>query len=118
MKGNGAARIAGGAAGLANGLFGGGGGMVLLPLLVKWRKLEGRKAFATCVAVIFPMCCVSAGVYLWQVRPALTLLLPYLAGGVAGGVIGGMTFEKVPVRVLKLIFGAFLLYGGVRYLLW
>jgi uncharacterized membrane protein YfcA len=37
---------------------------------------------------------------------------------VAGGVIGGMTFEKVPVRVLKLIFGTFLLYGGVRYLLW
>ena len=111
-------RIAGTAGGLINGLFGGGGGMVLLPLLTKWSGLEARSAFATCVAVIFPMCCVSAAVYLYQVRPGWMMVLPYLAGGVAGGIIGGMTFEKIPVRILKLIFGAFLLYGGVRYLLW
>ena len=112
------AQLAGGAGGLINGLFGGGGGMVVLPLLTKWRKLEARSAFATCVAVILPMCCVSAGVYLWQVRPGLELVLPYLAGGLLGGVLGGLTFEKVPVRVLKIIFGLFLIYGGVRYLLW
>lgn len=111
-------RIAGAAGGLINGLFGGGGGMVLLPLLTKWSKLEARSAFATCVAVIFPMCCVSTAVYLLRVRPALSLVLPYLVGGVAGGLLGGLTFDKVPVRVLKVIFGLFLLYGGVRYLLW
>lgn len=111
-------RIAGAAGGLINGLFGGGGGMILLPLLTKWSHLQARDAFATCVAIIFPMCCVSTVVYLYQVRPALSLILPYLAGGVAGGVIGGMTFDKIPVRILKIIFGAFLLYGGVRYLLW
>lgn len=92
--------------------------MILLPLLVKWRKLEGRKSFATCVGIILPMCCVSAAVYWWKVRPEFSLLWPYLAGGAVGGIIGGMTFEKVPVRVLKIIFGLFLLYGGVRYLLW
>ena len=118
MTGRSKNRIAGTAGGLINGLFGGGGGMVLLPLLTKWSRLEARSAFATCVAVIFPMCFVSAAVYVWQVRPDLSMLLPYLAGGVAGGIAGGMTFEKVPVRLLKAIFGAFLLYGGVRYLLW
>ena len=56
--------------------------------------------------------------YLWQVRPGLELVLPYLLGGLIGGVLGGLTFEKVPVRWLKVIFGLFLLYGGVRYLLW
>ena len=111
-------RAAGTAGGVINGLFGGGGGMVLLPLLTKWSRLEARSAFATCVAVIFPMCCVSAAVYLYQVRPPLSMVLPYLAGGIAGGVIGGLTFEKIPVRILKIIFGAFLLYGGVRYLVW
>ena len=40
-------QISGAAGGLLSGLFGGGGGMALLPLLVKWRKLEDRKAFAT-----------------------------------------------------------------------
>ena len=29
-------RLGGAAAGLANGLFGGGGGMVLLPILARW----------------------------------------------------------------------------------
>ncbi|MDE7243805.1 MAG: TSUP family transporter [Oscillospiraceae bacterium] len=110
-------RLAGTAGGFVNGLFGGGGGMILLPLLTKWSRLETQNAFATCVAVIFPMCFVSAAVYLFQVRPPLTLVLPYLAGGAAGGVIGGLTFQKIPVRVLKAIFGAFLLYGGYRYLL-
>ena len=76
-------RVAGTAGGLINGLFGGGGGMVLLPLLTKWSRLEARAAFATCVAIIFPMCCVSTAVYLYQVRPALSTVVPYLAGGVA-----------------------------------
>ena len=111
-------RVAATAGGLHNALFGGGGGMVLLPLLTKWSRLEARAAFATCVAIIFPMCCVSTAVYLYQVRPALSMVVPYLAGGVAGGLVGGLTFDKVPVRLLKAIFGLFLLYGGVRYLLW
>ena len=105
------------AAGLVNGLFGGGGGSVLLPLLNRWGTLAPRAAFATCLAAIYPMCCVSAVVYLFQVQPALETVLPYLAGGLAGGVAGGLTFQKVPVRLLKVLFGAFLVYGGVRYLL-
>ena len=64
-------RTAGAAAGLVNGLFGGGGGMVLLPLLTRWGGLKAKDGFATCVAVILPVCCVSAAVYLWQVRPGL-----------------------------------------------
>lgn len=60
------ARIAGGAAGLANGLFGGGGGMVFLPILSRWGNLKSRQLYATCVAVIFPVCAVSAAMYLWR----------------------------------------------------
>lgn len=111
-------QLAGGAGGLINGLFGGGGGMVLLPLLTKWSGLDPRCAFATCVAAILPMCGVSAGIYLWQVRPSAELVLPCLAGGVLGGLAGGLSFRRVPVRLLKVLFGLFLLYGGVRYLLW
>ena len=58
-------RLSGVAAGLTNGIFGGGGGIPLLVLLTKWAGVEEKKAFATCVAVIFPMCAVSATLYLW-----------------------------------------------------
>ena len=54
-------RLSGVAAGLTNGIFGGGGGIPLLVLLTKWAGVEEKKAFATCVAVIFPMCAVRAG---------------------------------------------------------
>ena len=108
---------AGAGAGIVNGLFGGGGGMVLLPLLLRGGELPQRASFATCLAAIWPMSAVSAAVYYFRVHPELSLLLPCLLGGVLGGILAGLTFGKVPVRVLKLVFGAFLLYGGVRYLL-
>ena len=94
------ARIAGGAAGLANGLFGGGGGMVFLPILSRWGGLKSRQLYATCVAVIFPVCAV-----------------PYLVGGLLGGWLGGKLYGRVSTKVLKWIFAAFLFYAGVRYLL-
>ena len=61
-------RLSGVAAGLTNGIFGGGGGIPLLVLLTKWAGVEEKKAFATCVAVIFPMCAVSAALWYWRYR--------------------------------------------------
>ena len=81
MNMNWPAQIAGGAAGLANGLFGGGGGMVFLPILSRFGRLEQRKLYATCVGVIFPVCLVSAAVYIFRGGVSLLTALPYLAGG-------------------------------------
>ena len=111
------ARIAGGAAGLANGLFGGGGGMVFLPILSRWGNLKSRQLYATCVAVIFPVCAVSAAMYLWRGGMDWASALPYLAGGLLGGWLGGKFYGRVSTKVLKWIFAAFLFYAGVRYLL-
>ena len=69
-------RLSGVAAGLTNGIFGGGGGIPLLVLLTKWAGVEEKKAFATCVAVIFPMCAVSATLYLWRAELSLLRALP------------------------------------------
>jgi uncharacterized membrane protein YfcA len=109
------AALAGGAAGLANGLFGGGGGMVFLPLM--GRSLPGRKLFATCVGVIFPVCAVSAGVYLLRADLSFAAAAPYLAGGFLGGMLGGKLYGRVPTKLLKYLFAGFLFYAGVRYLL-
>lgn len=111
------AYIAGAAAGGANGLFGGGGGMVFLPIMSRWGALPQRKLYATCVGVIFPVCLVSAGVYLWRGGVSLMEALPYLAGGLIGGFLGGKLYGKVSTKLLKWIFAAFLFYAGVNYLL-
>lgn len=109
--------IAGVLAGAVNGIFGGGGGMILLPLLSRWAGMDDRKLFATSVAVIFPICMVSTAVYFTQAGFSPADALPYLLGGAAGGLAGALSFQKVPVKWLKLLFAGFLLYGGVRYLL-
>ena len=117
MASNWPARIAGGAAGLANGLFGGGVGMVFLPILSRFGTLEQRRLYATCVGVIFPVCAVSAAVYLWRGEIELMTALPYLIGGLIGGWLGGRLYGKISVKLLKWMFAAFLFYAGVRYLL-
>lgn len=109
-------RIAGVIAGAVNGLFGGGGGIPLLVLLTRWAMLDEKKAFATCVAVIFPFCVVSAAIYFLRGGFPLTDALPYLAGGLIGGYIGGRLFKNVPNVWLRRIFALFLLYGAWRYL--
>ena len=110
-------RLSGVAAGLTNGIFGGGGGIPLLVLLTKWAGVEEKKAFATCVAVIFPFCLASLLVYALCGALPLREALPYLFGGLVGGWIGGKLFKNVPNTWLKRIFALFLLYGAVRYLL-
>ena len=99
-------RISGAAAGLVSGLFGGGGGTV-----------GQKRAMANCVAVILPLCALSAVIYLLRSGLHLLTALPYLMGGLAGGLLGGKLFRRVPGPWLRRIFGVFLVYGGVRYLL-
>ena len=106
--------LAGGAAGLTNGLFGGGGGSVLVPLLTRCCGLEEKRAFATSVAVILPLCTLSAAIYLFRGGLDVMTALPYLIGGTAGGWAGGRWFKGVRVNWLRRGFGLLLIYSGVR----
>ena len=69
--------LAGTGAGAVNGLFGAGGGMVLVPLLTGVCGLPQRRAFATSVAVILPLCALSVVIYLLRggLDEILTLVL-------------------------------------------
>ncbi len=109
--------LAGAAAGLVNGFFGGGGGMVLVPLLAGWCGLGQRKAFATSVAIILPLCVLSAVIYLFRGGMDFAAALPYLAGGLLGGLLGGRLFKGLNMTWLRRGFALLILYGGVRALL-
>ena len=107
---------AGGAAGLANGFFGGGGGMVLVPLLAGKCGLERRSAFASSVAIILPLCALSAVIYFARGQLELLTALPYLLGGLLGGLVGGKLFPKVPVVWLRRAFALVIFYGAWKAL--
>jgi uncharacterized membrane protein YfcA len=109
--------VAGLLAGAANGFFGAGGGIFIIPLYTRWAKLDEKRAYASSVAAILPICAVSAAVYLLRggVEPAEAL--PYLLGGVIGGAAGGRIFKKIPPRILRRAFALLLICGGVRSLI-
>ena len=110
------AAAAGAAAGLANGFFGGGGGMILVPLLTRWCGLSQRRAFATSVAIILPLCALSSIVYLLRGALDFSAALPYLLGGLAGGFAGGKLFRRLNMDWLRRAFALLILYGGVKAL--
>lgn len=105
------------AAGAVNGLFGAGGGMLLVPLLQRFRLLEQRALFASALAIMLPMSMVSFGVYYLKGAVELGQALPYCVGGFAGGLIGGLVYRKIPTALLHRALGLLILWGGVRLLL-
>ena len=116
MRQTGKFTVSGALAGLCNGLFGAGGGLFLVPLFTRWAGMDQRRAFATSVAVILPLCALSSAVYFFRGGLDFQLALPYLIGGTAGGLLGGKLFRRMPPLWLKRIFALFILYGAWRYL--
>lgn len=104
--------IAGALAGIANGFFGGGGGMVLVPLLAGPCGLSQREAFANSVLIILPLCALSSAIYFFRGSLELMTALPYLLGGLAGGFLGGKLFKGLNVDWLRRVFALFILYGA------
>lgn len=111
--------VIGACAGAANGFFGSGGGLFLVPLFTSWLGMQQRQAFATSVAVIFPLSAVSAAIYFWKGGIDLSFAMPYLFGGAAGGLLSGLLFSKVSMPLLRKAFALLLLWGGIRaMMLW
>lgn len=108
--------LAGAAAGAVNGLLGAGGGMVLVPLLIRFTPLEDRQIFPASVAVILPVCLVSLAVSAYGGSLPWREALPWLPGSALGGFLAGRFGKKIPVVWLHRVLGLFLLWGGIRYL--
>ena len=106
--------LAGALTGMVNGLFGAGGGLVLVPLLIRGAKMEPQKALPTCVAIILPMSAISAWQYLARESIGFSALLPYLLGGAVGGALAGRYFQKFSILWLRRILGGFILYAGIK----
>lgn len=106
--------VIGACAGAANGFFGSGGGLFLVPLFISWLGMQQKTSFATSVAVIFPLSAVSAVIYFIKGGIDLSFSMPYLLGGAVGGILSGYLFTKASVPLLRKAFALLLLWGGIR----
>ncbi len=101
-------------AGLFSGLFGVGGGSVIVPLLMLWLGYGERRATATSLAAIVFIAGFAAatqGLY-----GNVDVLDAALVGVPAvGGVLGGAWLaQRLPARTIGLLFSALLLASAVE----
>lgn len=107
--------LAGAACGMINGLFGAGGGMVLVPLLGNHTDITPDAVFSSSLAIILPICAVSLVIRTGGSLP-WNAAWPYLLGSVAGGLAAGFLGRRIPTVWLHRLLGILILYGGFRYL--
>lgn len=110
------AAAAGLLAGVVNGIFGGAGGMVLIPALRLWSDVREDALFPMSVSVMLPVCLLSLGISAAAAPLPWGDAWPYLAGSVIGGVLVGLLGKRIPTVWLHRIFGVMILWGGIRYL--
>ncbi len=102
--------------GSVNGLFGGGGGMVAVPVLKNILGYDEKRSHATAILVIAPVCAVSALVYILNGSFRADVVIPAAIGAAAGGYIGARLLNFLPATVVKIVFIAVMLTAGVRML--
>lgn len=104
--------IFGGISGFLNGLFGAGGGMVVVPSI---RSETGTKeAHATSIAIILPISIVSAISYILRGNVKIQSALPYIPFGVIGAIIGIILMKKFKPNIIRKIFALVMLWAGLR----
>jgi hypothetical protein len=109
--------VTGTAAGLFSGLFGVGGGSVIVPLLVLWLAYDERTATGTSLAaivVIAAMATIAQGAY-GNVVLSKALLVGIPA--IAGAVLGTWIQQRVHTDVIGLLFALLLVAVAVDLVL-
>jgi uncharacterized membrane protein YfcA len=118
--------LIGAAAGVAAGLFGIGGGVVIVPGLIYWAGFSQHKATGTSLAVLLPPIGLAATLEYYRhgnvdLRAAVILA----CGMLAGSWVGAFAANKISGPYLRLSFGIFtcllgvyLVHGAGRRLAW
>lgn len=108
---------AGCAAGAVNGVFGGGGGMIVVPLLTSVGKKPPLVAHATAILVILPVSLASAVVYLINGWFDTELFLAVCLGVLAGGFAGAKALGLISPAAATIAFAVVMFAAGVRLMI-
>ena len=108
--------LTGAAAGILNGLFGIGGGVVMVPAMVVAAAFPQHRAHATSLAAIGPIALVGAAAFIAAGSVDFAAALVLIASSVAGVQLGTRIMGRVPERRLSQLFGLFLVGTAVLLL--
>lgn len=110
------AALIGLAGGISGGLFGVGGGIVMVPAMVLLMQTNVKTAIGTSLAVIIPTAITGAfkhqqlGNIDWKLAASLVPM------AIIGGFVGASLTKHLPAEMLKKLFGGFMILAGCRLL--
>lgn len=112
--------------GLAAGLFGVGGGIVIVPALIYWAGFSQHKATGTSLAVLLPPIGLAAVIEYYRHGNVDTRAALLLIGGMFVGAWGGAVLAnrlrgphlRLAFGVFTCVMGVYLIYGALKRLGW
>jgi len=105
-------------AGVAAGLFGIGGGLVIVPALVELLHYSQKRAVGTSLAALMPPVSIGAVISYYNAgRVALAVSAVIAIGLIAGAFFGARIALGLPSATVKRLYGVFLLVVSLRFLL-
>jgi uncharacterized protein len=94
--------------GLLSGLLGVGGGVIMVPLLVLWAGYGQRETHAMSLGAIIPISIAAIATYGVAGQVHYLDALGLAAGSIFGAALGARLLSRIDERLLKIIFGLFL----------
>lgn len=100
--------------GFVNGIFGSGGGTLLVPILNNVVKVEEHKSHATALAIIVFLTSASSVIYISKGTYDIGLTLKVAIGSIIGGIVGAKLLSKVTGKFLRISFGIIMIIAALR----
>jgi uncharacterized protein len=110
------AAIVGLVSGVTSGLFGVGGGIVMVPAMVFALRLDIKTAIGTSLAVIIPTALVGTLKHYQQGNVDWRTALSLVPMALIGGYLGALAAHALPSPTIKRAFGGFIILVGIRLL--
>jgi uncharacterized membrane protein YfcA len=103
--------------GLLSGMFGIGGGIIMVPLLISLAGMDQRRAAATSLVAIVPTSIAGSLTYLANGQIDLLAGAIVAVGAIGGAIIGSLLLRRIPLVWLRWMFIALIVGVAVRMLL-
>ncbi len=105
-------------AGVLSGMFGIGGGVVIVPALVAFLRFDQKRAVGTSLAVLLLPVSLGAVISYYNDGKLDPGVATFVAVGLLFGAFGGARLAlNLPTATVKRMYGVFLLFVGLRFIL-
>ncbi|MDI6846013.1 MAG: sulfite exporter TauE/SafE family protein [Candidatus Saccharicenans sp.] len=103
-------------AGVMAGMFGIGGGNIIVPFLILLLKYPPKRAIATSLAALLPPVGLPGVIYYYRAGTLDVRIAVLLAAGLLlGTVVGAKMNIRMPTGRVKILYGIFLIFVAIRF---